>query len=694
MSSPWVLAGPASTVDSDTITLMDGTSFCISSRTGELPAGAASGLFIRDTRVLSGWSLSVDGESLRPLVCEAGASFSARFVSEVGDDRDTRLLVVCNRLVGEGMREELEIHNPGSRARTIPVVLGLQADFADLFDVKEGRRGEPAAGRAMVPAGRFVTFSGPGDLLVRITSDVPADLPWSQGFRWSVSLAPHSVWRTNLETVVQVAGTLLTPTHRSDDAVGSSEVVRRRERHQGDTPQLDTSDPDLASLLTQSISDLATLRIFDPDLPSRPVIAAGAPWFMALFGRDSLITASMLLPLDSQLALGTLHALAARQGRTTRAESDEEPGRILHELRFGPAGTSGLDGSAAYYGTADATPLFVIVLGELVRWVGPGVLDTSLVDAADRALQWVDEYGDRDGDGFVEYGRSTPRGLLHQGWKDSHDGISFQDGTLAEPPIALSEVQGYVYAAMRARARIARALDDHRVADHWSARAARLRESFDRHFWLADAGYYAVGLDGDKRQIDSLTSNNGHLLWTGIVRKARAAQVAGHLASPAMATGWGVRTLATTAARYDPLSYHNGSVWPHDTALCAAGLAKYGYTRQAADLATCLIDASRHFSHRLPELFGGYDRAAVPLPVPYPAACAPQAWAAAAPVSLLTTMLGVRPRRHTLQVSPDLPARFQPLTLNGLVLRGERYGIAVTDRGRADTVRLRAGLSG
>jgi glycogen debranching enzyme len=684
MNSPWVFEGrPEATTDGDAVTVMEGTSFCISAGTGDVIPGRISGLFVRDTRVLSRWEVVVDGSTVRPLTSAVDPPFSARFIGTVGFADASHVLVVRARHVGEGMREDLELHNPGHRPRSVELELRVEADFADLFDVKEGIVQASTVAPTHVSADAIV-FSGPAGRSVSLTSAEPgtSTSPMDSGFRWQVTLAPDSVWRTSIEATVAVGGKVLPLQHPRGAPAEASEVARRRVDWQQRVPRLDTEDADLADLLERSVADLATLRIFDPDAPERPVIAAGAPWFMALFGRDSLLTAHMLLPLDTHLAQGTLAMLAARQGREVRPVTEEEPGRILHELRFGPTGSPAGEGSTTYYGTADATPLFVVLLGQLVRWAGPGALDEALLRAADDALEWVDVYGDRDGDGFVEYARATPDGLLHQGWKDSHDGISFADGTLADPPVALCEVQGYVYAAMRARARVARAVGDRATSDHWLARSRVLRDAFDSAFWLPERGFYAVGLDADKRPIDSLTSNIGHLLWSGIVRPARAAHLARHLRSPTMATGWGVRTLATTAARYDPLSYHNGSVWPHDTAICAAGLARYGFDDQASRLATGLVDASCHFGHRLPELFGGYDRDAVPLPVPYPAACAPQAWAAAAPVSLLSTLLGLRPRAHGLEASACVPSRFRPLTLTDVVQLGRRHRVAVTREGR------------
>jgi glycogen debranching enzyme len=319
----------------------------------------------------------------------------------------------------------------------------------------------------------------------------------------------------------------------------------------------------------------------------------------------------------------------------------------LHEVRFGREAKLALGGGEAYYGTADSTPLFVALLGELHRW---GLADAelhALLPPADRALSWIDTYGDLDGDGFVEYRRATDRGLVNQGWKDSVDGVNDAAGRLAAPPIALAEVQAYVYAAYLARSSIASAAGDDRTAATYQSKAETLKAAFNEQFWLPDRGWYAIGLDGDKRALDALTSNMGHCLWCGIVDDDKAPAVAHHLLDPRIWTGFGVRTLASTMGAYNPMSYHNGSVWPHDSAIAAAGLMRYGYVAEAQRLALGLLEAAHLFDGRLPELFCGFDRADFPSPVPYPTSCSPQAWAAAAPVLLMRTLL---------RFEPDIPA--------------------------------------
>jgi glycogen debranching enzyme len=375
--------------------------------------------------------------------------------------------------------------------------------------------------------------------------------------------------------------------------------------------------------------------------------------------------------------LGVMRALARHQGTTVDPETEEQPGRILHEVRFDEHDHVRGGRQRIYYGTADATPLFVALLGEYARWHGATPDVAELLPAADRALAWVDDYGDADGDGFVEYHRMTPEGLANQGWKDSWDGITFADGTTAEAPIALCEVQGYVYAAFRARATLAVLFGDQEAAERWRARAGTLKEAFNRRFWLPDRGWFALGLDKDKRPIDALGSNMGQALATGIVADELAPHVAARLTSPEMFTGWGVRTLASTMGAYDPLSYHNGSVWPHDSALIAYGLMRQGFIAEAQQIAQGILDVADAVGGRLPELFAGLDRADFPRPVPYPTACSPQAWASAAPVHLLRTLLGLEPAVHRseLRVRPRLPESLGTVRLRRLPLAGGRIDI-------------------
>jgi glycogen debranching enzyme len=689
MTLPWASGGPlvSEGLVGHSLTLVEGSTFCISGPGGDIRPGNTQGLFVRDTRVLSRWELMVDGRAPQPLTVQQAEPYAAAFMGRLPPPAglaDSTLLVVRRRYVGDGMREDVTIRNTASLAATCIVTLATDADFADLFEVKDGRArpqaaASPSAGDAAL---RFTSRMGEPQRGLLIRGDGCPSI--ADGvFQWQVAIPARGQWTASIEAVPVTDGVPMMLRHPRGQAVEHAIPARRLRDWRQSAPQVRTADRDLAAVLHRSIEDLGALRIFDPEHPGRPVVAAGAPWFMALFGRDSLLTSWMLLPWDAGLAIGTLQTLAGRQGSTIDPASEEEPGRILHEVRFGPAATLALGGRSAYYGTADATSLFVMLLGELQRWGGHDAEVQALLPYADRALEWVERYGDADGDGFVEYSRKTSRGLVNQGWKDSWDGINFADGRMAEPPIALAEVQGYTYAAYRARARFARQAGDVPGARHWDAKADRLREAFNDAYWLPDRGWFAVALDREKRPVDSLTSNIGHCLWTGIADPDKAALIADHLLSDDMFSGWGIRTLAASMAAYNPMSYHNGSVWPHDTALCAAGLMRYGFTGHARRVAEAVLDAAGHFGHRLPELFCGFSRTDYPVPVPYPTSCSPQAWAAAAPLQLLHSLLRFAPDLSAGRAwcAPAIPERYLPLQVSNLRLGKSRLAIDVHDGG-------------
>ena len=624
------------------VTLVEGSSFCVSDHAGTIEPGGAYGLFVRDTRVLSRWQLFVDGTPPEPLTVVSEEPFSCRFLSRCAPrpgHADSTLIAEVHRYVGQGMREDITLHNHGTEAAGVEVHLQVDADFADLFEVKDRRTtGRRVVGRRVVGSDlvcwlentadqRGVRISAPG---ARVTTD---------GITLRAVVPARGTWSTTIEVLPSVSGQELAAVFPTDRPLETAAPARRMRGWTEAAPTIEVEHPGLASALAISRRDLGALRIVDADHPDDDVVAAGAPWFMALFGRDSLLTSAMLLPYMPELALGTLRTLARLQGRREDPMTEEQPGKILHEVRLGADLSLALGGDSVYYGSIDSTPLFVMLVGQALRWGIPIEQLRELIPAVDRALEWVETYGDRDGDGFVEYQRSTDRGLLHQGWKDSFDAITYSDGRAARTPIALAEVQGYVYAAYLARADLAEALGEDGTP--WRERAAELKRRFHEKFWLPSLGFYAMALDGDKRPVDVRASNIGHCLWTGIVDESVAEQVVRHLLDPSMFTGFGLRTLATDAAAYNPVSYHNGSVWPHDTVLCASGIARYGFRDEAARVLSGLLDAADAFGGRLPELFCGFDRDEVPVPVPYPTSCSPQAWAAGVPYELLRTAIGL-----------------------------------------------------
>ena len=495
---------------------------------------------------------------------------------------------------------------------------------------------------------------------------------------------PGHRWNNCLLVAVEIDGAPLAPSYQCGEPVEDAIPISRLRLWRNQVTSVETDNPILARAVNSAAEDLGALRIFDPEFPERVVVAAGAPWFMTLFGRDSLLASWMALPLDSDLAVGVLQELADAQGQVDDPQTEEQPGKILHEVRFDSASSRLLGGSNTYYGTVDATPLFVMLVAELARWTGLTDTVLDLMPSVDRAIEWTEQYGDADGDGLVEYMRRGSGGLENQGWKDSWDGIRHANGEIAQGPIALSEVQGYTYAALRGRAELARSLGEPETeARQYDLRADALKQRFDEKFWISERGWYATGLDGEKRHIGSLASNMGHLLWTGIVPRRIARHVAAHLVSPALNSGWGLRTLATNNPGYNPLSYHCGSVWPHDTALAVAGLARYHCDDAAQQLAEGLLAASAWTNGRLPELFAGFSTTDVSSPVPYPASCSPQAWAAASPLLLLRAFLGLEPNllAGRIRLRPRLPEGLGSIHLSGISFGEHKMDITVDSSG-------------
>jgi glycogen debranching enzyme len=680
-----VMPAAASLADEAT-TLLAGTTFCVSGSSGDIDPDHAQGLFVDDTRIVSKWRLHVDGGPVAPLAAIPAEPYETTFVGRAAPRpgrADSTLVVERRRLVGAGMREDITLRNFSGEAAGVQVLLEVDADFADVFEVK---------GRQYARAGR-VSRQAIGDNLLlwleragnrrgaRISAR-GADAT-SGGLTFNAVVPAHGTWSATVAVLPSLAETELEAAFPIDRPVETAPVAKRMLTWRQRAAEISTGSGDLFEALVHSERDLGALRIVDPDHPDDDVVAAGAPWFMALFGRDSLITSWMALPFAPTLAIGTLRTLARLQGRKSDPITEEEPGRILHEVRLGMDRSLALGGTDVYYGSIDSTPLFVMLVDRAMRWGAPLDEISSLVPAVDAALDWMVTQADEDADQFIEYHRGTDRGLVNQGWKDSYDSVTFADGSFAKPPIALAEVQGYAYAAYRARAHIADVFGDPDTARTWRNKATMLRRLFDEAFWLPERGWYAMALDRDKRPVDALASNMGHCLWTGIVPTKRARQVADTLVSPALFTGFGIRTLAEGMTSYNPVSYHNGTVWPHDTALALAGLLRYGFTGHATQILKGLLLTADSFHGRLPELFCGFDAHDKPVPIPYPTSCSPQAWAAAAPYELLRAAirLDVCVPHHEIHAAPALAA-VAPVRVEGLPI-GETK---VTVRATTETV--------
>jgi glycogen debranching enzyme len=632
------------------LTILDGSTFVISDDIGDVAVGA-EGVFADDTRMLSRCRLLLDGESPLLLTSRAVDYFSAtHYLRNAPSPRipaDT-LSVGRERFVGSSVTEHLTLSNESMSELSFNVDLELAADFADIISVKahDFAFGDPESAPPL-PVDRVCASIDGGTFALEDDEGYRTTIRFSQppeltpgGARFAVTLPAHARWELTFDVSF---GSGLATEPLSRDRTFGTELQHVRESlgvWKLRVPRLETPALDLQRTYERSIADLASLRLKGTEgLGELP--AAGMPWFMTVFGRDTLITSLQTLVFGPELAIGALRSLAALQAVEDDPSIDAEPGKILHELRRGKAATSWFP---IYYGSIDATPLFLVLLSEVWRWTGDPAIVRELEPAARAALTWIDEYGDRDGDGFVEYERRAPHGLANQSWKDSGDSQRFRDGRLASTPIAPAEVQGYAYDARLRAAELAdRVWDDPDLAIRLRANAAALRERFDEAFWVEERETYALALDGDKQPVDSLCSNLGHLLWSGIVPANRVGNVAAALAGPELWTGWGVRTMGAAEAAYNPLSYHNGTVWPHDTALAAWGLDRAGYTDLAQLFSLSLIEAAASLDYSLPEVFAGYERVKTAFPVAYPTAARPQAWAAGAPVLCLTLLLGLRP---------------------------------------------------
>jgi glycogen debranching enzyme len=632
--------------------VLDGNTFIVGDRRGDVrpEGGRDHGFFSADTRFISRWVLRVDGASLDLLGIDQDAHFAAQFFLTpiIAAEFTAPCSVMRRRCVDRVWIEEITVVNHREPTRVVQIDLEIDTDFADLFEVKD----EVVAKREVVwreEEGALVLDYEHGQFRRTVTIDPSETAEVTRyGMTFTPTLARGEQWTVTLRITPLAAqkGTTFTARHVS----GGYDEVRKAKDEELDAwlsqaPVLDSQHAALTRTYRASLTDLAALRL-QPDLTKPSTMpAAGLPWFMALFGRDSLITSFQALPYLPQLAAATLRVLAARQAVTRDDFHEQEPGKILHEERFGELTATGVQPHSPYFGSADATPLFVVLLEEYHRWTGDDTLVRELEPHARAALTWMVESGDADGDGYVEYWRrNTTKGLINQCWKDSWDSMQFADGSLAQGPIATCEIQGYVFDARRRAARLAREVwNDDAFADQLETLASELRARFQKDFWMPERGCHALALDGEKRQVDSLTSNIGHLLWSGILDDAAAASTAEQLLSAPLYSGWGVRTLGSQEGGYNPLGYHTGTVWPHENSLIAAGLARYGHVDAAATIASSILEAAPHFEYRLPEVFAGYPATLTSVPVAFPTASRPQAWAAGAPLLLLTTLLGLQP---------------------------------------------------
>ena len=676
------------------ITILEGSNFCISDQNGDFTF-TTSGLYAYDTRFLSRLELTINGE--RPLLLSAGKAeyYSAAYFLRnplAGELPQDTVSIGRHRFVGEGMQDHLRVQNQGPEKISFELALEFASDFADIFAVKnyDFALGDPLKAIPLPPPGearyeedenQFVLEDDSGFACTQVILSERGHVEPGK-IRYWIELEPRQTWELGFDVVPVLGGDPVRP-HMARQRFGEE-----RQRIEASlaawnlrVPRLRASWDDLDRVFPRSVADLASLRLSGGNgLGNLP--AAGMPWFMTVFGRDTLITCLQTLLFGPELARSALEVLAELQATEDDPSIDAEPGKIVHEVRRGKAAKNWFE---RYYGTVDATPLYLILLSEVWRWTDDAALVRHFKDPALKALTWIEEHGDLDGDGFVEYAKRSETGLANQSWKDSWDSQRFSDGSIASSPIAPVEVQGYVYDAKKRMAELAREVwRERELAERLDREADDLRSRFNEAFWSDErGGFYVLALDKDKRQVDSLCSNIGHLLWSGIVPPKRVDAVVDQLMGDELWSGWGVRTMSTADAGYNPLAYHNGTVWPHDNSIIAAGLARYARWPEAQRVIQRMLTAAQHFNYQLPEVFAGMRRSETPFPIAYPTAARPQAWAAGTPVLLLQSLLGLQPdrRRHALEsvAPPELPSWAGRIRLSGIRAFGTLWDARLED---------------
>ncbi|MHB1683986.1 MAG: amylo-alpha-1,6-glucosidase [Bacilli bacterium] len=664
----------------------------------------AYGLYTKDTRVLSRYYWFIDGLSFHLLSADTNRNYEGMY--RYGNDSpapgaavalhaDTLILNRRQLIDGQGgLIEETVCENYGEQDIELRLNYLVDADFNDMFEVRGYSSRllsktiritidkatakfsfEASDGQMMSTLIRVESGAGEYVHISAAAEDTPlpdASSPQS-GIRIHgdihVAARQSATWRIRIAVETEAVKTPpesgLSPGESVPFAVLERNLQDRYKDWLKTTPQIQTQI-DFERWYGQGLRDL---RMLVTDIGYGPFPVAGVPWFAVPFGRDSLLTAFEALHIAPQLVRGTLATMAEYQGRQLSAERDEEPGKMMHELRVGELARTGEIPFGPYYGSIDATPLFLVLAAEYADWTGDLTFVRGFLENVKRAFEWIENYGDRDGDGFVEYYRQADGGISNQGWKDSGDSIMHKDGRLAEGPIALCEVQGYVYKAYRSWARLYRRIGRSAEAEHCAQKAQQLQQLFIETFWIAEDSIVALALDAHKTPLRVVTSNMGQVLWSGILPDALAAKMVVRLLQADLFSGFGVRTLSALESAYHPLSYHNGSVWPHDNALILFGMSQYGYADAVVRVAQGLLRASGHFPQmRLPELFGGYAAEPDEAPAPYRVSCSPQAWAAAAPLLTLRALLGVKvdPEQAVFTCAPSLLPGMDHLTVTGL----------------------------
>jgi glycogen debranching enzyme len=673
------------------LVINQGSTFMVTDSSGEISADGEHGVFANDTRFLSYYAIFANGEPWLRLTSSATAHNMAQiyltnhlFSTEAGDVPGGTLALTISRVIAEGIHEDLDVTNYGLVRVHFNLEVALRSDFADIFEVKAHR---------FIRRGRIVTewdekrsqvstsyanrdfYRG---FVYRLLNHSTSPVYANGRISFELDLEPGATWHSCCEYVLVRGDQVREPVGGCYGHRVETEHDGLRQRWQQQTTAITSGNEDIYRLYRQSVEDMGALRLHDQDFaPDVWLPAAGVPWFVTIFGRDSLIVSLQNMMICPDFARGALKRLAQLQAREIDDWRDAEPGKIPHEIRFGELAHFHAVPHTPYYGTADATPLYLIVLHEAWKWLGDLSLLREYRETAEACLKWIDHYGDLDGDGFQEYQTRSTAGYENMGWKDSGDAVVYPDGMQVKQPKALCELQGYVFDAWMRTAEVFEALGESQRAGELRARAAQLQMRFEERFWCDDINCYAYALDPDKQAVRTIASNVGHCLWSGIVRPDRAALVVRRLLEPDMWSGWGIRTLSARNPAYNPFSYQLGSVWPHDNGIIALGCKRYGFTAEAGRIARDISEAASCFvSQRLPELYAGTERRSGTFPVLYPGANVPQAWAAGSVFHLLQAILGVQADApaQRLYVDPDLPPWLPDVTL-----RGVRVGDARVD---------------
>ena len=662
------------------LTINQGSTFMVTDLNGEIAPDSEQGVFAADTRFVSRYAIFANGLPWVRLNSSSTTYYSARvyltnqaFATEEEAVPAGTLRLTISRAVGEGIHEDLDVANYGLTPARFNLGVMVQSDFADLFEVKRHvfvHRGridtewDPAQGELRT------TYANRGfarSLSFRLLNNDSPPHYANDRIIFEISLAPGASWHSCCFYTLIQDERIREPVYGCYFRGGETDLDRLQRQWQGHATALESSNEDVVRLYRQSVEDMGALRLYDYDLaPDVWVPAAGVPWFVTIFGRDSLIVSHQNMLIDAGFARGALQKLAQHQATEIDNWRDAEPGKMPHEIRFGELAYFRRIPHTPYYGTADATPLYLIALHEAWKWLGDVTLLQQYREVALRCLEWIDRYGDRDGDDFQEYQTRSSQGYENMGWKDAEDAIVYPDGSQVKQPKALCELQGYVFDAWLRMAEAFEALGEPERAAELRRKAGRLQARFEERFWCEDIGFYALGLDPHKRPIKTIASNAGHCLWSGIARPERAARVVQRLLQPDMWSGWGIRTLSAGNPAYNPISYQRGSVWPHDNGILALGFKRYGFVDEAALVARDIVKTASYFvSYRLPELYAGTAHQPGTFPVQYLGANVPQAWAAGAIFHLLEAMLCLQADapNNRVYVDPALPAWLPDIAL-------------------------------